>query len=168
LQIIIRPESQSDIEAITAVIQAAFASHPLSKQTEHFIVRALRAAGALTVSLVAEVDGQVVGHIALSPVTISDGSLGWYGLGPISVAPARQRQGIGTALMREGLARLKALGADGCVLVGDPVYYQRFGFRPHPELRHEGVPPENLLVLPFGEQTPRGVVEFHPGFWAAD
>jgi putative acetyltransferase len=163
---IIRHETESDIEAISAVTQAAFENHPISNQTEHFIVKALRAAGALTISLVAEVGGQVVGHIAFSPVTFSDGSLNWYGLGPISVAPARQRQGIGTALMREGLSRLKALGAQGCVLVGDPNYYQSFGFRSYPELRHEGVPPENLLVLPFGEHKPQGIVEFHPGFWA--
>jgi putative acetyltransferase len=163
---IIRHEMASDIEAISAVTQAAFANHPISHQTEHFIVKALRAAGALTISLVAEMDGNVVGHIAFSPVTISDSSPEWYGLGPISVAPARQRQGIGTALMLEGLTRLKALGADGCVLVGDPGYYKRFGFRSYPELSHEGVPPENLLVLPFGEHKPRGFVVFHPGFSA--
>jgi putative acetyltransferase len=166
LKVIIRPEIESDIEAIAAVTQAAFANHPISNQTEHFIVQALRAAGALTISLVAEMSGQVLGHIAFSPVAISDGSPDWYGLGPISVAPARQRQGIGTALMREGLTRLKALGANGCILVGDPDYYQRFGFRSYPELLHEGVPPENLLVLPFGEHKPRGFVAFHPGFSA--
>jgi len=100
----------------------------------------LRAAGALTISLVAEAGGKVVGHIAFSPVTISDGSLNWYGLGPISVLPAYQQQGIGKALMREGLLRLKALGANGCVLAGDPGYYERFSFRSFPELNHEGVP----------------------------
>jgi putative acetyltransferase len=164
--VIIRHEMESDIEAISAVTRAAFENHPFSNQTEQFIVKALRAAGALTISLVAEVGGQVVGHIAFSPATISDGSRNWYGLGPISVAPAHQRQGIGTALMHEGLSRLKALGASGCVLVGDPAYYHRFSFRSYPELRHEGVPPENLLVLPFGEHKPRGIVVFHPGFSA--
>ena len=163
---IIRHEMESDIEAITAVTQAAFENHPISNHTEQFIVKALRAACALTISLVAEMGSNVVGHIAFSPVTISDGSPEWYGLGPISVAPARQRQGIGKALMHEGLARLRALGADGCVLVGDPDYYQRFGFRSYPELSHEGVPPENLLVLPFGEHKSRGFVVFHPGFSA--
>jgi len=166
LKVIIRHEMASDIEAITAVTQAAFENHPISNHTEQFIVKALRAACALTISLVAEMGGNVVGHIAFSPVTISDGSPEWYGLGPISVAPARQRQGIGKALMHEGLARLRALGADCCVLVGDPDYYQRFGFRSYPELSHEGVPPENLLVLPFGEHKSRGFVVFHPGFSA--
>ena len=163
---IIRPDTDADIEAIAEVTRAAFADHPYSQQTEHFIIAALRAAGALTISLVAEVDGEVVGHVAFSPITISDGSQDWYGLGPISVLPECQRQGIGKALMHEGLSRLKALGAKGCVLVGDPNYYERFGFRSGPELTHEGVPQENVLVLPFGESRPQGVVVFHKGFLA--
>ncbi len=163
---VIRRETQSDVEAISAVTQAAFADHPFSKATEHFIVSALRVAGALTLSLVAEIDGQEVGHVAFSPITISDRSCDWFGLGPISVAPAHQRKGIGTALIREGLSRLKALGAQGCVLVGDPEYYKRFAFRSYPELIHDGVPPENLLALPFDRHRPQGLVEFHPGFGA--
>ena len=163
---IIRPETDADIEAIGEVTKAAFENHPISQQTEHFIIAALRAANALTISLVAEVDGRVVGHVALSPITISDGSEDWYGLGPISVLPEYQRRGIGKALMHEGLSRLKALGAKGCALVGDPDYYERFGFRSVPELTHEGVPQRNLLVLPFGESRPQGIVEFHPGFLA--
>jgi putative acetyltransferase len=165
---IIRNETESDYEAITDVTKAAFADHPYSIQTEHFIIKALRAAGALAISLVAEMDGRVVGHAAFSPVTISDGSRDWYGLGPISVWPPYQKQGIGKALMHEGLARLKALGAGGCALVGDPVYYERFGFRSVPELVHEGVPPENFMVLPFDRNTARGQVVFDPGFWAKD
>jgi putative acetyltransferase len=163
---IIRPETDADIEAIAEVTKAAFENHPISRQTEHFIIAALRAANALTISLVAEVDGRVVGHVALSPIKISDGSEDWYGLGPISVVPECQRRGIGKALMHEGLSRLKALGAKGCALVGDPDYYERFGFRSVPELTHEGVPQRNLLVLPFGESRPQGIVEFHPGFLA--
>jgi putative acetyltransferase len=163
---IIRPETDADIEAIGEVTKAAFENHPISRQTEHFIIAALRAANALTISLVAEVDGRVIGHVALSPITISDGSEDWYGLGPISVLPEYQRRGMGKALMHEGLSRLKALGAKGCALVGDPDYYERFGFRSVPELIHEGVPQRNLLVLPFGESRPQGIVEFHPGFLA--
>ena len=71
-------------------------------------------------SLVAEVDGRVVGHIAFSPVAMSDGTNHWYGLGPVSVLPQCQRRGIGKALIQEGLARLKELGAKGCCLVGHP------------------------------------------------
>lgn len=77
-------------------------------------MNALRAAEALTISLVAEVDNKLVGHIAFSPLTISDGTAHWYGLGPLAVLPAYQRQGIGKALMQQGLADLKANAAQGC------------------------------------------------------
>ncbi len=160
----IRNETPSDIDTITAVTRAAFENHPVSQGTEQFIIAALREAGALTVSLVAEIDGQVVGHVALSPVVMSDGSPDWYGLGPISVLPARQRQGLGKALMREALSRLRSRGAAGCVLVGDPAYYQQFGFRSFPELTHEGVPQQFVLALPFGEHAPHGAVTFHEAF----
>jgi len=166
LNMIIRNETASDLEVISEVTQAAFENHPISNQTEQFIVQALRAAGALTISLVAEVGGKVVGHIAFSPVTISDGSRNWYGLGPISVLPEYQKQGVGKALMQEGLSMLKALGAQGCVLAGDPNYYERFGFRSLPELTHDGVPQENFLALPLGGNKARGVVVFHQGFSA--
>lgn len=163
---IIRYETASDIEAITEVTIAAFRHHPISNQTEQFIIHALRNAHALTISLVAEVDGKVVGHIAFSPVTISDGSQNWYGLGPISVLPECQRQGIGTSLVLKGLSLLKALGGKGCALVGDPAYYQRFGFRNIPRLIHDGIPQEFFLVLPFDEDIPQGTVVFHEGFSA--
>jgi putative acetyltransferase len=163
---IIRKETVADIEAINEVTIAAFRTLPVSNQTEHFIIKALRAAGVLTVSLVAEIDGRVVGHVAFSPVTISDGTLGWYGLGPVSVLPEYQNQGIGKSLINEGLFLLKKLGGQGCALVGDPNYYRRFGFQNPPELVHEGVPQEFFLALPFAEKVPRGVVMFHEGFWA--
>ena len=163
---IIRNEAASDVEEISDVTKAAFEIHPYSHQTEQFIVHALRAANALTISLVAEVGGKVVGHIAFSPVTISDGSHDWYGIGPLSVLPEYQKQGVGKSLVHEGIDMLKALGAKGCVLVGDPHYYERFGFRSIPELSHEGVPQENVLVLPFDGNKARGVVVFHQGFSA--
>lgn len=109
---------------------------------------------------------KVVGHIAFSPVTISDGSPGWYGLGPISVLPELQKQGIGKSLIREGLSALKSLGAKGCVLVGDPDYYERLGFRSLPDLVIDGVPQENVLALPFEESKTSGTVVFHYGFGA--
>ena len=164
----IRSETESDIQSISDVTKAAFENHPISHQTEHFIVNALRTAGVMTISLVAELDGQVVGHLALSPVSISDGSQGWYGLGPISVLPELQRQGIGKALMREGLSQLKALGASGCILVGDPNYYERFGFRSLPELTHEGIPQEYVLTLPFANNKAQGAVTFHKAFTATE
>jgi putative acetyltransferase len=163
---IIRRETVGDIEAIDEVTIAAFRTLPVSNQTEQFIIKALRAAGVLTISLVAEIDGRVVGHIAFSPVTISDGTKGWYGLGPVSVLPEYQKQGIGKSLINEGLSLLKELGGQGCALVGDPNYYRRFGFQNSPELIHEGVPQEFFFVLPFTEKVPHGIVMFHEGFWA--
>lgn len=163
----IRPETAADADAITAITKAAFRDHPYSRQTEHAIVLALRHAGALTLSLVAEDDdGTVVGHLAASPITISDGTTTWAGLGPLSVRPDRQRQGIGSTLLREGLARLRAQGIEGCALVGDPAYYTRFGFRPIAGLTLDGVPPENVLALPFTEAVPQGVMTFHTAFMA--
>ncbi len=123
--LIIRKETLADIEPITEVTIAAFQTLEVSDQTEHFIVRALRSAGVLTLSLVAELDGEVVGHIAFSPITISDGTSNWYGVGPLSVKPALQGMGIGSALMRDGLDRMRAVGARGCCLVGHPEYYRR-------------------------------------------
>ena len=165
-QMIIRKETQADIEVITEITKLAFENHPYSRNTEQFIINALRAANALTISLVAEIDGKLVGHIAFSPVTFSDGSKNWYGLGPISIRPACQKQGIGTKLVNEGLNLLKDLGAEGCVLVGDPKYYIRFGFKSPNELKHEGVPQENFLALPFCNRIPKGTVQFHRAFSA--
>ena len=163
---IIRKETTSDIEAITQITIAAFRTVPISNHTEQFIIKALRAAGALTISLVAEIDGRVVGHVAFSPVIISDGTTGWYGLGPVSVLPDYQKQGIGKALINKGLSLLKDMGGEGCALVGDPNYYKRFGFKNYPELIHEGIPQEVFLVLPFTEKIPKGIVVFHEGFKA--
>lgn len=162
----IRKETPADFDAITEVTVAAFNTLAISDHTEQFIIHALREADALAVSLVAEIDGRVVGHIAFSRVSISDGTEEWYGLGPISVVPELHRQGIGKALVNEGLALLRQLGGRGCVLVGDPAYYSRFGFRCVPQLTYGGVPPEYFLALPFGDALPEGVVTFHEAFAA--
>ena len=162
----LRNEIPADVGAITEVTMAAFETLAISQQTEQFVVAALRAAGALTVSLVAEAGGRVIGHIGFSPVVLSDGTPAWYGLGPVSVLPPFQRQGVGRALIQEGLARLKALGAQGCCLVGHPGYYQQFGFRNTQELVLEGVPPEVFFALSFDGHVPRGTVTFHEGFCA--
>ena len=128
-EIIIRSETDSDIDAITDVTIAAFKTLEISNHTEQFIIEALRAAKALTISLVAELDARVIGHIAFSPVIISESTSSWYGLGPVSVLPEYQRQGIGKALIREGLSRLRDMNAQGCCLVGHPEYYRQFGLR---------------------------------------
>ncbi|NJD54858.1 MAG: N-acetyltransferase [Nitrospirae bacterium] len=164
--IIIRNETVADVSSITAVTVAAFKTLEISNHTEQFIIAELRDAKALTVSLVAEVDGRVAGHIAFSPVTISDGTRNWYGLGPVSVLPEYQRQGIGKTLIQEGLSRLRKLGAKGCCLVGHPEYYRKFGFKNMPGFAHEGVPPEFFFALSFNGHTPQGTVTFHEGFKA--
>lgn len=163
---IIRTEKAADSEAIAQVTIAAFKTLPISNNTEQFIINALRAAGALTLSLVAEIDGRIVGHIAFSPVTISDGTKDWYGLGPISVLPEYHKQGVGKSLINNGLSLLKELGGQGCALVGDPNYYNRFGFRNYPTLLYEEIPQEYFLALPFFSRVPQGTVVFHQGFLA--
>jgi len=164
--VLIRKETPSDIPVITEITVEAFSTLEVSDHTEQYVVDALRAAGALTLSLVAEYNGEVVGHIAFSPVTMSDGIPDWYGLGPVSVLPEFQRSGIGSALINEGLTRLKRLGARGCCLVGHPDYYPRFGFENASGLTLEGVPPEVFFVLPFAGLIPQGSVCFHQAFTA--
>jgi putative acetyltransferase len=166
MKVAIRSETDADVNAITDVTVAAFKTLEVSNHTEQFIITALRAAKALTVSLVAEVDGRVVGHIASSPVAISDGTRNWYGLGPVSVLPEYQRQGIGKALMQEGLSRLKDMNAQGCCLVGHPDYYRKFGFKNMPGLVLEGVPQEFFFGLSFDGHAPQGTVTFHDAFKA--
>lgn len=164
--IVIRDEVDADAAVIAEVTVAAFRTLAISNHTEQFIIEALRAARALTVSLVAEREGNIVGHIAFSPVTISDNAPNWYGLGPVSVLPEYQRQGVGTALIHEGLSRLNKLNAAGCCLVGHPAYYRRFGFTNLAGLVLEGVPPEVFFALPFIAPAPQGSVHFHEAFMA--
>lgn len=166
LSFAIRDETDDDASQITELTIAAFKSLEISNHTEQFIIDALRSANALTVSLVATVNGRVVGHIAFSPVTISDGTQNWYGLGPLSVLPELQRRGIGGALILEGMSRLRKLGAGGCCLVGHPEYYTRFGFKNTPGLLLEGVPVEVFFAQTFGDHTPQGRVDFHSAFRA--
>ena len=165
-KIIIRNEIDADVEAITEVTVAAFKTLEISNHTEQFIIEALRAVKALTVSLVAELDSRVIGHVAFSPVTISDGTQNWYGLGPVSVFPQYQRNGVGKALIQQGLSRLKDLNAKGCCLVGHPDYYRKLGFKNVSGLVHEGVPQEVFLAMSFDGQIPQGTVAFHEGFKA--
>lgn len=167
LNIVIRNETNADVAAITYVTISAFRALEISNHTEQFVISALRAAKALSVSLVAELNGQIIGHIAFSPISISDGTQNWFGLGPVSVLPEYQRQGIGKALITEGLSRLKSLGAKGCCLVGHPNYYRKFGFQNTESLTLSEVPPEVFFALSFDGNMPTGTVTFHEGY-AAD
>jgi predicted N-acetyltransferase YhbS len=161
----IRPESKADHDAISETTIVAFEDHPFSQQTEHLIIDELRKADALTVSLVAVINEQVIGHIAISPVSISDGTSDWYGLGPVSVLPEFQGQGFGSKLIKAGLFRImNGIGGCGCVLAGPPNFYSMFSFANYPQLIHEGIPQEVFLARPFTENVPSGVVKFHPAF----
>lgn len=162
--ILIRDEQPQDVDAIAQVTRDAFASAPYSSGTEDRIIAALRGAGQLTVSLVAERCGKVIGHVAISPVVISGKASRWYGLGPVSVLPAHQGAGVGAGLVRAALDRLRASGAHGCVVLGEPAYYSRFGFAAHPRLTLHGVPAQYFQSLPFQLPMPSGLVEYHQAF----
>lgn len=163
---IIRPETSEDDEAITQVTLAAFTGKFSDHPTENLIIKGLREADALSLSLVAELDGKIVGHVAFSKVTINGEDQNWYGLGPISVQPDLQKQGIGSKLIQAGLAQLRAMGAQGCVLEGDPNYYNRFGFKSYPNLIYEIAPaPQYFMAHSFYDAVPQGKVEYHPAFY---
>ena len=162
----IRAETSADWQSIEAVTVSAFAGAEHTSHTEQHIVNQLRKAGQLSVSLVAEMNGAIVGHVVLSPVAISDGARGWFGLGPVSVLPQYQRCGIGSQLIREALRVIRRRGASGCVVLGDPDYYSRFGFRINPDLGLPGVPPEYFQARAFDSSQPRGIVSYHEAFEA--
>ena len=161
---IIRSEEPPDGDAIREVVGHAFAEAPHSSGTEPAIVDALRASDALTISLVAVEEAVVVGHIAVSPVVTKNGAAGWFGVGPVSVIPSCQRKGIGSALVREALAQLRRSGSAGCVVLGDPSYYRKFGFEHDPAVTYRDVPPPYFQILSFTGQRPAGTVEYHASF----
>ena len=161
----IRQEQESDYSAIADVTARAFAGMEHSDQTEPEIIERLRASDVLSLSLVAIEDGTLIGHAAFSPVTIDGAHDGWFGLGPVSVEPGHQQKGIGSALIRTGLEQLRSSGAAGCVVLGDPAYYRRFGFERDGDLRYEGAPPEYFMRLNFiADQPPTGRVDYAPAF----
>ncbi len=164
----LRPERDGDADAIRALVTAAFLGAEHSSGSEGAIVNALRASGKLTVSLVAERDDAIVGHVAFSPVTIDGRDLGWFGLGPVAVSPDHQRQGIGTRLIEAGLAQLRETEAQGCVVLGDPAYYARFAFVSDPALAYPGVPAEYFQRLVFTGTAPTGEVAYHESLPQAD
>lgn len=163
----LRDEAAADRGAVRRLIDGAFAGAVHASGTEGAIVDALRADGRLSVALVAEAGGEVVGHAAFSPVTIDAADAGWLGLGPVAVRPDQQGRGVGSALIHAGLDRLRAMGAGGCVVLGDPGYYSRFGFRHDPGLRFAEAPPEYFMALAFRPPAPAGAVRYHEAFYAA-
>lgn len=161
---IIRAEKPQDAQTIERVTVEAFRNASHASGTEQFIVRELRRCNALSVSLVAEIGEDVIGHVAVSPVQVSDGADRWFGLGPLSVLPARQGQGVGLHLVEAALRQLKRASAQGCVVLGDPGYYSRFGFKPVAGLMLPGVPSAYFQAIAFGPGIPQGDVSYHPAF----
>jgi putative acetyltransferase len=159
----LRNEGAGDARAIGAVTRSAFAAAPHASGREAEIVALLRAADALSLSLVAEAGGAVVGHLAASPASAGE-DRGWVAIGPVSVAPRLQRRGVGSLLMRGAMARLARTSAAGVVLVGDPAWYGRFGFRSFPGLTAAGIPSAYVLAVPFRGAVPEGAVRFHGAF----
>lgn len=167
MSFVIRSETAADQAAIGELTTAAFLTTAHASGTEAAIVRELRAAGALVLSLVAvDPTGEIVGHAGFSPIE-TDMPGRWFGLGPLSVVPARQRTGVGSALIRAGLARLAESKAAGVVLAGEPAYYGRFGFAARPGLSCEGVPDVYVQALAFGEISAWRAIAFHPAFFTA-
>lgn len=127
MTILIRPEEPADIQQIYAIEAAAF-----QRSDEADLVNRLREAGAVWLSQVALLDGNIVGHALYSMATVSDGSAvhEYPALGPIAVAVDWQKQGIGAKLIKSGLQAAKDAGYGLMFLVGHPTYYPRFGFQP--------------------------------------
>ena len=154
----IRRERPEDIAAVRAVNEAAF-----EQTTEADIIDALRDVCADVLSLVAESDDEIVGHILFSPVTIEDGSQSRQGMGlaPVAVTPDRQRQGIGSELVQAGLEILRRKGCPFIIVLGHPDFYPRFGFVS--AFRHgltsqwEGVPDAAFMVLVLDASSMAGV-----------
>ena len=164
LQIEIRDELPEDYEQIKQITIAAFTNHPYSNCREYILVEKLREKKSLTVSLVAIVNGEVAGHVAFSPIITGGSFCDWYGVGPLSVKPELQKHGIGSALMRAGMEKIKATGGKGCVLVGDLLYYARFGYHHSDVMTFPHAPKENFVVLSLGGEEISGEVEFDTAF----
>jgi putative acetyltransferase len=164
--VVIRLERREDEADIYALTKQAFAPMPFAAGDEPDVINRLRKIGDLTVSLVATLDGCVVGHAAFSPVTTEDQASGWYGLGPISVTPHLQRRGIGGKLIKAGFVNLRAKNAMGCIVIGDTNYYPRSGFRLAPDFAPLNEPAGNFMLITFGKAVPATRFAFHKAFYA--
>ena len=158
---LIRPETPADHAAIFDLTKAAFAPMAFSDGTEPQAINDLRNNGDLTLSLVADI-GEIIGHVAFSTATISEGKGQWYALGPISVRADKQRQGIGSAMAAEGLRKLSEMGAAGCVLIGNPQVYAPMGFVSHGQLTYGGLEPKFVQHLVLDGRSPKGEITFAP------
>ncbi|MDF3129648.1 N-acetyltransferase [Kiritimatiellaeota bacterium B1221] len=169
MKITLRPENKSDLEAIDDLLNLAFAFDPHSHQNEGAILQRLRESRKLLLSLVAiDESGELVGQIAFSPVEIDDGSpegtQNWIGLGPMSVNPRLQRMGIGRQLIETGLKEMKSREVSGCVVLGEPGFYERFGFNTYENLILPGALAPFFMARAFNGEVPGGIVHYDPAF----
>ncbi len=161
----IRPETPIDIAAIYGVVQRAFTTQPHADGDEQDLVDLLRARGELTLSLVAELPQRgVVGHIGFSPITVDDADCGWLQMAPVSVEPDLHHQGVGSALIKTALAQLEMQGVRGVGVVGDPAYYERFGFAVLPGLAPDGPEAAYFRAMVWADPAPQGAVRYASAF----
>ncbi|MDH5736684.1 MAG: N-acetyltransferase [Gammaproteobacteria bacterium] len=161
----IREEEKKDIPDIRKVTALAFKDKPYADGDEQDVIDRLRDAKALSLSLVAIENGNVVGQITFSPTKNSDGSIPWFGLGPVSVLPSHQGLGIGAYLINTGLKRIRDFGALGCILTGNPDYYKKFGFVLSPDNAPKEEPIEYFMINLFNEVKTDGIFSFHEAFY---
>ncbi|HYH86672.1 MAG TPA: N-acetyltransferase [Pyrinomonadaceae bacterium] len=165
--VIIRAENAEDREAVRKVNESAF-----GRVGEADLVDALRENEPRHISLVADDDGRVVGHIFFSPVTVESSAGDWaaMGLAPMAVLPEFQGRGVGSGLVREGLAECLRAGHEVVVVLGHADYYPRFGFTPARSLGIEcefPVPEENFMVAELKDGAlagRKGKVRYRPEF----
>ncbi|WP_330926737.1 N-acetyltransferase [Candidatus Sororendozoicomonas aggregata] len=165
---LVRIENPSDIDAIRLLNYSVFKDHPHhepgAEPTEHLIVDRLRDENGLTLSLVSEDKSLIVGHIAVSPVVIGKKSNDWFGLGPVAVLPSEQNKGIGSKLVQAAIEELRQRKAEGIVVMGEPDFYGRFGFKQSESITYPGIPSEYFMVLLFKNAVASGHVSYHPAF----
>ena len=161
--ITLRDETPKDIDALHDLSYRAFAPMTFSDNSEADAIRTMRQTGNLTLSLIAELQGHIVGHVAFSPVKIDEAFHDWYALGPISVEPDHQRQGIGRALIAFGLKRLRKLGANGCVLIGNPDFYASSGFVADGRFSYGDLDARFIQHIRFQGPLRNGALQFAPG-----
>lgn len=164
MNLTIREERAGDEATIRAITLRAFEGHPHSDGDEADVIERLRRDGDLLLSLVAEDNGEIVGQVAYSSARLSNDESGWMVVGPICVEPGRQGEGIGRALMEAGEQAMRARGAKGITVLGDPALYVRFGFVQHTPMKLEGELGEYLQVKSFGAPIPAATLTYAPAF----
>ena len=162
----LRGESPGDEPAIHDLVKRAFAPMPFSGGDEQNLVDLLRERGELALSLVAvDPGGTIIGHIGFSPVTIDQRSCGWFQMAPVAVCPSLQHRGIGSALIREGIEQLRGRGTQGIGVVGNPAYYERFGFTEVPGLTplsdHDAA---YFRAMALAGEAPQGTLRYASAF----